>query len=92
MPITIDLPLDKLQTYNGRNPRPADFDAFWDDGLAEVRALDPQVSLEPAEFQADYADCFDLYFTGTGLSELFSHQWLPDGHLPQNTTLTEPAS
>ena len=32
-----------------------------------------------------------LYFTGTGLSELFSHQWLPDGQLPSDTTLTQSA-
>ena len=65
MPLSFDLPLDELQTYNGRNPRPADFDAFWDDGLAELRAIDPQVTLEPADFQTDYADCFDMTFTGT---------------------------
>jgi hypothetical protein len=32
-----------------------------------------------------------LYFIGTGLSELFSHQWLPDGHLPQDQPLPETA-
>lgn len=65
MPITIDLPLNELQTYNGRTPRPADFDTFWDDGVAEVRSIDPQVTLEPAKFQTAYADCFDMTFTGT---------------------------
>jgi cephalosporin-C deacetylase len=84
MPITIDLPLDELQTYNGRNPRPADFDAFWDDGLAEVRALDPQVSLEPAEFQTDFADCSHLTFTGTGGARVHAQLLRPhepkDGH------------
>jgi cephalosporin-C deacetylase len=66
MPLSFDLPLDELKTYRGRTPRPADFDAFWNDGLAEVRAIDPQVSLEPAAFQAAFADCFDMTFTGTG--------------------------
>ena len=66
MPLTFDLPLEELQTYNGRNPRPSDFDAFWDAGVAEVRAIDPQVNLEPAEFQTAFADCYHLYFTGTG--------------------------
>ena len=30
-----------------------------------------------------------LYFTGTGLSELFSHEWMPDGHLPADTAPAE---
>ena len=33
-----------------------------------------------------------LYFIGTGLSELFSHEWLPDGRLPRMETAPEPSS
>jgi cephalosporin-C deacetylase len=66
MPLTFDFPLDQLKTYQGINPRPADFDAFWDMGLAEMRALDARVELVPAEFQAPFAECFHLYFTGIG--------------------------
>ena len=66
MPLTFDFPLDKLQTYQGINPRPADFDAYWDAALAEMHALDPQMELVPAEFQAPGAECFHLYFTGVG--------------------------
>lgn len=61
----IDMPLDKLQQYQGRNPMPADFDAFWDRGLEEIRRLDPQVELKPAAFQSRQAECFDLWFTST---------------------------
>ena len=63
---TIDMPLEKLEKYQGINPRPADFDAYWDKGLAEMRALDPKVERVRAAFQAPYADCYDLYFTGVG--------------------------
>ena len=63
MPI-VDMPLEKLREYQGRNPRPADFDAYWDEALAEMRAVDPQVTLEPAAFQVPGAECFDLWFTG----------------------------
>lgn len=66
MPLTFDMPLEKLQTYQGRNPRPADFDEFWDQSLAEMHALDPQVEITPAEFQAPFAECSHLYFTGVG--------------------------
>ncbi|PWV95897.1 cephalosporin-C deacetylase [Paenibacillus cellulosilyticus] len=61
---TIDMPLEQLKTYEGRNPRPADFDAYWDRALDELRAVDPQVELIPSSFQTPQADCFDLYFTG----------------------------
>ena len=65
MPL-IDKPLAELRTYTGRNPRPADFDSFWDNSLAEMKKLDPKVELIPAKFTAALADCFDLHFTGVG--------------------------
>jgi cephalosporin-C deacetylase len=66
MPLTFDFPLEKLYTYQGSSPRPADVDAYWDRNLAEMRALDPQVELVPAKFQAPYAECFHMYFNGLG--------------------------
>jgi cephalosporin-C deacetylase len=63
MPL-IDLPLEKLTTYEGRNPRPDDFNAYWERAIAEMKAVDPQIELRPSEFQVPYAACFDLYFTG----------------------------
>ena len=65
MPL-VDMPLEQLLTYEGRSPRPADFDEFWDGALAEMRALDPQVEMVPHPLKASFAACFDLYFTGVG--------------------------
>ena len=72
MPLSFDLPFDQLLTYPGTNPRPDGFDDFWNRGLAEMRALDPAVTLVPAEFQAPYAECFGLQFTGTGGARVFA--------------------
>lgn len=66
MPLTFDFPFDQLNNYKGLNPRPADFDRFWDTSLAEMRSLDPKVSQVPAKFQAPNAECFHMYFTGVG--------------------------
>ena len=66
MPLTFDMPFEELQTYQGCNPRPLDFDAFWDRGLAEMRALDPEIEIRPADFQTPFAECSHLYFTGVG--------------------------
>jgi len=66
MPLTFDLPFDQLQTYMGINPRPADFDRFWDNSLAEMRRLPADLELVPADFKAAGVECFHLYFTGVG--------------------------
>jgi cephalosporin-C deacetylase len=64
MPL-IDLPLAELKNYAGRNPRPADFDAYWNRALAEMRAVDAKVELVPHDIGGDAgAECFDLWFTG----------------------------
>jgi cephalosporin-C deacetylase len=60
----VDMPLEKLQEYEGRNPRPEDFDAYWSRALEEMKAVDANVELIPSEFKVPFADCFDLYFTG----------------------------
>ena len=64
MPLLFDMPWEELQTYEGRNPKPADFDSFWDKGLREIDAIDPQTELTPSAFQTSFADCLDMYFTG----------------------------
>lgn len=76
MPL-IDMPLPDLREYQGRNPRPADFDAFWDAGLAEMRALDARVELVPHPVPAAFAECFDLYFTGVGGSRIHAKYLRP---------------
>lgn len=65
MPI-FELPLAELRTYRGRNPKPDDFDEYWSRALSELDRTDPQVELKPAQFTADFAECFDLYFSGVG--------------------------
>jgi len=67
MPLTFDLPFEKLKTYKGINPKPANFDAYWKKALAEMRAVDPQVEIVPdKEFQTPFATCSHLWFTGVG--------------------------
>ena len=61
----VDMPLNELKTFQGVNPKPKDFDQFWDDSLAELASVDPDIKISLAEFQAPYADCYDLWFTGT---------------------------
>ncbi|MBM7567397.1 cephalosporin-C deacetylase [Paenibacillus sacheonensis] len=53
-----------MQTYSGINPRPGDFEAYWERALSEMRGVDPTIELVPSPFQTPAAECFDLYFTG----------------------------
>lgn len=63
MPL-IDLPMEQLLEYAGRNPRPADFDEYWDRAVAEMRAVDSSIEFVKAPFQVPGVECFDLFFTG----------------------------
>lgn len=72
MPLLFDMPYEDLLTYEGTNPRPEDFDLFWDRSLAIMHSIDPQVKLIPAEFQAGFADCYHLYFTGVGGARIYA--------------------
>ena len=70
MPL-IDKPLPELLAYQGRNPCPADHDAYWARALRDLDAVDPQVELRPSTaLQPPQAECLDLWFTGTGGARL----------------------
>jgi cephalosporin-C deacetylase len=78
MPL-IDMPLIELERYQGRNPRPEDFDRYWKRALAEMRDVDPQVELQPHALPATIAECFHLYFTGVGGARLHAKYLRPAG-------------
>lgn len=65
MPI-LDMPLSELQQYQGRNPCPADIDAFWDASVKEMETLGTAYELSRASFQVPGAACYDMYFIGVG--------------------------
>lgn len=75
----LDMPLEELKVYQGRNARPADFDDYWDRALDEMRAVDPQVELVPATFSCSFADCYDMYFTGVGGARIHCMLLRPKG-------------
>ena len=72
-----EMPLDQLRSYKGRNPRPADFDAYWDRALSELDATNPQAELVPHPSPATFAECFDLWFTGVGQARIHAQYVRP---------------
>ena len=78
MPL-LDLPQDQLTAYAGRNPRPQDFDTFWDQAVARIRTINPCPELIPAAFTSPMADCYHLWFTSTGGARVHAKLLLPRG-------------
>jgi cephalosporin-C deacetylase len=76
MPL-IDKPLSELLVYQGINPRPHDFDSYWEEAMGEMHAVDPRIELRPAQFSAPGAECFDLFFTGVGGSRIHAKYLRP---------------
>jgi len=76
MPV-FEMPLERLRTYRGINPRPDDFDEYWRRALAELETVEPEVELIPAEFRCAAAECFDLYFTGVGKARVHAKYLRP---------------
>ena len=80
----VDMPLERLKVYEGRNPRPDDMEAYWDRALEEMRSVDAKVELVPHKLNAPHAECFDLYFTGVGGSRVHAKYLRPKNAPAQN--------
>ena len=78
MPL-VDMPLDALHAYEGRNPRPEDFDAYWERALAELDATDPKATLTSVALPVKWAEGFDLWFTGVGGARIYAKLLRPKG-------------
>jgi len=78
MPI-VDKPLPELKAYQGMNPKPDDFDTYWERGLAQMHALGAGFTLEQAAFSAPGVVCDDLYFTGVRGARIHAKLLRPDG-------------
>ncbi|MFW6264915.1 MAG: acetylxylan esterase, partial [Bacillota bacterium] len=86
MPV-FDMPLEELKRYQGINPRPLDFDEFWERALKEMHECDPEIELIPAGFQIPFAECFDLYFTGVRGARIHAKYLRPKDNRPHPAIL-----
>lgn len=66
----IDMPVEQLEKYNGVNPKPIDFDEYWDKAIAEMKAVDAQIVMTKSKFQSPAAECYDMYFTGVNRAKI----------------------
>lgn len=81
----LDMPLSELQNYRGVNPKPEDFDAYWETALREMRAVVPNFTITKADFSSPIVDCFDCCFTGVKGARVYAKHLRPKhyhGKLP----------
>ena len=78
MPV-FEMPLEELKVYEGRNPKPVDFDAYWNRALDELAATPANLELIAHPTPARFAECFDLWFTGTGRARVHAQYIRPRG-------------
>lgn len=81
----IDMPLEELKEYKGVNPKPADFDEYWEKALAEMNAVDPKVEFIKSEFEIPGVECYDMYFTGVNGARIHAKHLRPkniEGKIP----------
>ena len=84
MPL-VDMPLEKLKKYQGINPKPADFEQYWEKALKELDETAPNVKMTKADFQAPGIDCYDVYYTGVNNARIYCKYLIPqnrEGKIP----------
>ena len=76
--LLFDKPLSELETYTGINPRPADFDTYWDRALREMESLGTGYEAIPAVLQVPGIRLYELFFTGVQGSRVHGRLAVPD--------------
>ena len=61
-----DLPPEELETYLPAREEPSDFDAFWEQTLAEAREFPLDATFEPVDYGLKTIETFDVTFNGYG--------------------------
>lgn len=67
----IDMPVEELEQYSGVNPKPVDFEEYWSKAIAEMKSVNPQVTMTKSKFQAPDVACYDMYFTGVNGARIY---------------------
>ncbi len=64
--VLFDKPLEELQVYKPAREEPPDFDAFWQQTIADTRQHPLTARFAPVHFGLETVDTFDVTFAGYG--------------------------
>lgn len=56
--------IGELKKYTGTNPKPDDFNEYWDKAVAEMLSTAPKTEFIKADFSPKNSECYHMYFTG----------------------------
>ncbi|MDT2613491.1 acetylxylan esterase [Enterococcus dongliensis] len=68
--------IEEMMNYTGRQDPPIDMDKFWQNEKNKVSTL-ANYHLEKKAFNLDFVDCYELTFTGTNDSQIYSKCLFP---------------
>lgn len=77
MSFDFDYPLEEILTYQGISPKPFDFDNYWKEGLMEAKGKGVSATWVKADFSSPFAECYDLFFEGTGGARIYAKVLMP---------------
>lgn len=84
MPV-LDMSIKELEQYFGSNPKPKDYEEYWKEAVAEMKAVDSHLIMKKAKFQSPVADCYDMYFMGVNGAQIYVKHMRPkkiEGKIP----------
>lgn len=56
--------INEWQNYKGMGHKPTDFDSYWNKGLAELKLLSKEYTIEQIPLASHVASAYHVYFTG----------------------------
>lgn len=71
MPV-VDMPLERLKEYKGINPKPTNFEKYWDNALLELEKVDTAPTFTPYETSANFVRAYELTFTSTRNAKIYA--------------------
>lgn len=71
------MPVEELEKYNGTNPKPQDFEEYWDKAIKEMKNVNPEVSLKESSFKCPGTECYDMYFMGVNGARIYAKHLRP---------------
>jgi len=69
---SFDLDPEALLHYRGTNPKPADFEQYWNETMEEMESISPGLNIEYANLSIPGVRCAHLTFTGLGGARIYA--------------------
>lgn len=75
----VDMSLEALKNYRGTNPKPLDFDMFWDKQVERANAHPLEYTIEESEIKGfSTITCYDMWFTGIDKAKIYAKYIKPN--------------